>query len=180
MGMNDRISSARPIGNNERVSDERYAPEAPQAYDNRRQYNERLFQANVTYVRAVVGPPEQRCWTEREQVVQQQRGQPNVGGAVIGGLLGGVLGHQIGGGSGKDLATVGGAVAGAAVGANVNRGGGQVTSTQDVQRCNTVPSQARPEFWDVGYVFEGVEHRVQMTAPPGPTITVNRQGEPRV
>jgi uncharacterized protein YcfJ len=52
-------------------------------------------------------------------------------------------------------------------------------STQDVQRCATTPSQRRPEFWDVTYDFRGQEHRVQMTAPPGATITVNRRGEPR-
>jgi hypothetical protein len=32
----------------------------------------------------------------------------------------------------------------------------------------------------VTYEFQGVEHRVQMNAPPGPTILVNRDGEPRV
>jgi uncharacterized protein YcfJ len=49
-----------------------------------------------------------------------------------------------------------------------------------VQRCESRPSQARPEFWDVTYNFRGQEHRVQMTAPPGQTVTVNRDGEPRV
>jgi hypothetical protein len=28
-------------------------------------------------------------------------------------------------------------------------------------------------------VFRGQVHHVQMTEPPGPTITVNRDGEPR-
>ena len=51
--------------------------------------------------------------------------------------------------------------------------------TQGVQRCVTVPSQARPELWDVSYTFRGIDHRLQMTTPPGPTVTVNRQGEPR-
>ena len=37
----------------------------------------------------------------------------------------------------------------------------------------------RPDYWDVTYNFRGQEHRVQMTAAPGPTVTVNRQGEPR-
>jgi hypothetical protein len=32
----------------------------------------------------------------------------------------------------------------------------------------------------VTYEFRGVEHRVQMTAPPGQTIAVNGRGEPRV
>ena len=55
----------------------------------------------------------------------------------------------------------------------------QQYQTQGVQRCVTVPSQARPELWDVSYTFRGIDHRLQMTTPPGPTVTVNRQGEPR-
>ncbi len=47
------------------------------------------------------------------------------------------------------------------------------------EHCENVPSQARPDYWDVTYDFRGVEHRMQMTAPPGPTVTVNEQGEPR-
>ena len=54
------------------------------------------------------------------------------------------------------------------------------TQAQDVQRCTSMPNQARPEMWDVTYNFRGQEHRVQMTTPPGPTIIVNRDGEPRV
>ncbi len=178
MGLNDRISSVRSVARNERIDDQRYAPApAPVAApDYRRRNDERLYEANVTSVRAVVGTPEQRCWVEREQV-PQDRSNANVPGAIVGGIIGGILGHQVGGGSGKDLATVGGVVAGAAVGANV--GNGQQPSTQDVQRCKTVPSHARPEYWDVSYNFRGQEHRVQMTAPPGSTVTVNEQGEPR-
>jgi hypothetical protein len=42
-----------------------------------------------------------------------------------------------------------------------------------------VPSQAAPALWDVSYNFRGQDHRLQMTTPPGPTVTVNRMGEPR-
>jgi uncharacterized protein YcfJ len=116
---------------------------------------------------------------EREQVVQE-RGNNIAPASIAGALLGGVLGHQVGGGSGKDLATVGGAIAGAAVGANLGRdASGKVVSSRDVQRCANVPNQAKPEFWDVTYTFRGQEHRIQMTSPPGRTIPVNRQGEPR-
>ncbi|WP_394787265.1 beta/gamma crystallin-related protein [Rhodoferax sp.] len=175
MGLNDRVSSVRIVGNNSRVDDNRYAPPPEPVYDNRRRNNERLYEANVTSVRAVVGPPQQRCWMEKEQV--QERSGPNVGGAVVGALLGGILGHQVGGGRGQDIATAGGAVAGAAVGSNVGRNGGQ--PAQNVQRCATEPSASRPEYWDVTYNFRGQEHRIQMTTPPGQTIVVNRQGEPR-
>jgi uncharacterized protein YcfJ len=51
---------------------------------------------------------------------------------------------------------------------------------QDVQRCEQVSSYSQPDYWDVTYQFRGREHRVQMTAPPGPVILVNRAGEPRV
>ncbi|MFA7280289.1 MAG: beta/gamma crystallin-related protein [Sterolibacterium sp.] len=182
MGMNNRVSSVRVLSRNARIDEDRYAPEPIPVYDNHRRYRERLYEANITSVRAVVGPPEQRCWIEHEQVAQvaPQRGEANVPGAIAGALLGGIIGHQVGGGRGKDLATVGGAVAGGALGANVGRdSGGQQATTRDVQRCKEVPSQARTEFWDVTYSFRGLEHRIQVAAPPGPTITVNERGEPR-
>jgi uncharacterized protein YcfJ len=179
MGLNDRISSVRAVDWGMRVDERRYAPVPAVVYDSRRRNEERLFEANVTSARAVVGPAEQRCWMEREEVAAT-RGDPNVGGAVVGALLGGILGHQVGGGVGKDIATVGGAVAGAAVGSNVGRNNnGQAATTRDVQRCATRPSNAAPAFWDVSYNFRGVEHRVQMSVAPGATITVNAMGEPR-
>ncbi|WP_295960629.1 beta/gamma crystallin-related protein [Rhodoferax sp.] len=175
MGLNDRVSSVRVVGGNARVDDGRYAPPPEPVYDNRRRNNERLYEADVTSVRAVVGPPQQRCWMEKEEV--QQQGGANIGGAVVGALLGGILGHQVGGGRGQDIATAGGAVAGAAVGSQVGRNGGR--PAQNVQRCANEPA-ARPAYWDVTYNFRGQEHRIQMTSQPGRTVTVNRQGEPRV
>jgi len=176
MGMDRRISSVRPVGSNARYEYEAPPPPPVAVYEYRQRPSERLYQAPVTYVRAVVGPPEQRCWVERQQVVQDSGA--NVPGAIVGAILGGVLGHQVGGGRGKDVATAGGAVAGAAVGANVGRGGSQVYG-QDVQRCATVQGSARPDYWDVGYDFRGIPHRAQLSYPPGPTITVNGNGEPR-
>ena len=163
MGMNNRISSVRPVA----APAYGYAPPPP---------SNGLYQADIVSVRAIAGPPEQRCWIEREQVVQP--GGANIPGAIIGGVIGGVLGHQIGGGRGRDVATAGGAVAGAAVGANVGRGG-QVYD-RDVQRCANVPSSSAVDYWDVTYHFRGREHHVQMTAPPpGPTLTVDAYGNPR-
>ena len=181
MGMDDRVSSVRIVNRNANVDDGRYAPAPFPMYDARRRNHERLYEAEVTSVQAVVGRPEQRCWVEREQVVQNNdNGGANVGAAIAGALIGGVLGHQVGGGRGKDIATAGGAVAGAAIGANIGRDGGQQqVATQNVQRCSNVPSQARPDYWDVSYNFRGTDHQVQMLAPPGRTVTVNRQGEPR-
>jgi uncharacterized protein YcfJ len=180
MGLNDRVSSARALGRGARVDEDRYAPApTPVDYDDRRRRGERLFQANVTSARAVVGPPERRCWMEREQV-RQERGDASVPGGIAGAVIGGILGHQVGGGTGRDIATVGGAVAGAAIGANVGRDShGRQVVTQNVQRCADQPHTGRPDYWDVTYVFRGQEHRMQMTTPPGATVTVNRQGEPR-
>ena len=48
-----------------------------------------------------------------------------------------------------------------------------------MRRCETVAGQT-PQYWDVTYNYQGVQHRVQMTSQPGPTITVNNAGEPRL
>ncbi|MDN3919195.1 beta/gamma crystallin-related protein [Roseateles violae] len=175
MGLDDRISSVRAVRRDAQVDEDRYAPPPVSVYDGRRRPNERLYQADVVAVRAIVGPPQQRCWVEQQQV--NERENANVGGAVAGAIIGGILGHQVGGGNGRDIATAGGVLAGAALGANVGRDDRVVT--RDVQRCSDVSSQARPDYWDVTYVFRGQEHHAQMTAPPGRTLTVNANGEPR-
>jgi uncharacterized protein YcfJ len=178
MGMNNSVSSVRAVRADARFDNDRYAPAPVPVYDSRRRRNEQLFEANITSVRAVVGPSEQRCWTEREQVGQGRPG-PNVPGALVGAVVGGILGHQVGGGTGKDLATVGGVVAGGVVGSNVGRNAAPPPHTQDVRRCADTPSQSQPDYWDVTYNFRGVEHRMQTTTPPGATVTVNSRGEPR-
>jgi len=117
---------------------------------------------------------------EREKVVQNQR-RPNASEAIVGALIGGGLGHQIGDGSDKDLTTAGGAVAGAMVGANINRDRDQQqVTTRDVKHCASTARYARPEYWDVTYVFRHQEHRIETTEPPGSTVTVNERGEPRL
>ena len=178
LGMENAISSVRRVEEGRQHGLATPEPLAAPDYEYRRRPEEAVFEAPVTSVRAVVGPPTQRCWIERQQVQQPSRGEPNIGGAIVGGVIGGILGHQVGGGSGKDLATAGGAVAGAAIGANTGRSGGGSVVDRDVQRCESV-SSTRPEYWDVTYNYQGVEHRVQMSAPPGRTIAVNRFGEPR-
>jgi len=176
MGMSKRISSVRPAARKGRRHVEAPEPVAQPNYEYRHRPQERVYNVAVTSVHAVVGPPNQRCWMEREQVTAP-RGNANVPGAIIGAIIGGVLGHQVGGGTGKDIATAGGAVAGAAIGANVGRNN-TTESEREVRRCENVASTT-PEYWDVTYNFRGREHRVQMSAPPGPTITVNDNGEPR-
>jgi uncharacterized protein YcfJ len=179
LGLENRISSVRAMDNGRRQAIEAPEPLAAPDYEYRRRANERVFQAPVSSVRAVVGPPTERCWVERHQVSQPAQGQPNIGNALIGGIIGGVLGHQVGGGSGKDIATVGGAVAGAAIGSNVGRSDGAQSYAQDVRRCENVASTT-PAYWDVSYNFRGVEHKMQMATQPGTTIAVNRDGVPRL
>ncbi len=176
MGINDRISSVRHVDERGRYNNEAPAP-LPQAnYEYRRRANERVYQADVTYVHAVVDQSGQRCWIERGQV-EQNHSDHNVAGGVVGAVIGGIIGHQFGSGRGNDAATVGGVVAGAAIGANQGRD--NTTRTADVQRCEQTSNNASPEYWDVDYRFRDVDHRIQMTAPPGNTIWVNENGEPR-
>ncbi len=182
MGLNERIASVR-VASSADPRIQEYSNGAPAVsgfvYDARRRDNEPLYQANVVAVRAVVGPPEQRCWVEREQVAQSAP-RSNVPAAIAGAVIGGILGHQVGDGRGRDLATVGGAVAGGALGSRVGRGD-RGAETQEVQRCANAPtSQTAADLWDVTYNFRGQEHRVQMATPPGATITVNGNGEPRI
>jgi len=177
LGLDNRISSVRPVNESGRPGYVTPEPLPQPTYEYRRRANERVYEVPVTSVRAVVGSPQQRCWVEREQVSDGNRGEANVGGAIAGAIIGGILGHQVGGGRGKDAATAAGAVAGAAIGSNAGRGDGN-TYDRDVRRCASVPN-SRPEYWDVTYVYRGVEHRVQMSSPPGRTILVNRDGVPR-
>ena len=165
MGLNDRVSSVRIVSRDARIDDNRYAPapvaglRLPSAPQRAPVRGERHFSARGgrTTRAALLG----RARTSH----RRSEASANVPGAIAGAVIGGILGHQVGSGRGKDIATVGGAVAGAAVGANVGRSGGQQATTQDVQRCENVPSQARPDHWDVTYNFRGQEHRVQMTRP---------------
>jgi uncharacterized protein YcfJ len=176
-GLGNSISSVRPVTHRRQYDNEVAAPMETPNYAYRQRANERVYDAPVTSVRAVMGTPTERCWVERQQVSEPSRGQPNMGGAVVGALVGGVLGHQVGGGSGKKIATVGGAVAGGVIGANVGRDG-STTSMQDVRRCENTTS-GTPAYWDVTYNFRGRDHQLQMSAAPGTTIAVNANGEPR-
>ena len=185
MGMNDRISSARAVERGAAVDDRRYAPLPMVSRDYSRRDDERLFQAKVTSVRAVVEDSGERCWVEPQQVPAERSTErssnANVPGALLGAVIGGILGHRVGGGTGKDVATGIGVLAGAAIGNNTGRGDAsqQVVTTQNAQRCNRNPGQARAAYWDVTYNFHGQDYRVQMTQAPGRTVTVNEQGEPR-
>ena len=171
IGMGNAISSVRAVGRDVRYEDNRYAPPPRYAYDYRKRDNERLFEADVTSVRAVYADAgEQRCWVERRDVPADDR---NIGGAAVGAVIGGILGHQVGSGRGNDAATVGGAVVGGLLGSQY----GNTYTSRDVQRCRE--ARGHPSYWDVTYNFRGQERYAQFTQPPGNTITVNENGEPR-
>jgi uncharacterized protein YcfJ len=176
MGLNNQVSSVRWADTRRPGVREVPVPVNVPVYEYRRRPEERIFEAPVTSVRAVMGGPSERCWVERREVAAPQQNQPNVAGGLVGAVLGGIIGHQIGSGGNRDLATAGGAVAGAVIGSNVNNG--PDTQVQSVRRCSAVPNAA-PAFWDVGYSFRGVAHQVQMSREPGPTIAVNEFGVPR-
>jgi hypothetical protein len=170
MGIAGGISSVRAVGRDVRYEDNRYAPAPKYAYDYRRRDGERLSEAEVTSVRAVYAEGGQRCWVERGDVPGNDA---NVGAAVAGAVLGGILGHQVGSGRGNDAATVGGAVVGGLLGSQY----GNTYGSRDVTRCRE--ARGAPAYWDVTYRFRGQERYAQMTRPPGQTITVSENGEPR-
>lgn len=181
MGLDDRISSVRAVAPHAGDDELSYAPAPVVRDDYRRRSGERLYQAPVSDVRAVYAEAGHRCWTEREQGgSEDRRSDGSTPGTVIGAVIGGILGHQIGGGSGRTLATLGGAVAGGVVGNSVGRNhAGDANDTRDVQHCAPRASTQNPAYWDVTYDFRGQQHHVQLATPPGATVTVNAQGEPR-
>ena len=131
----------------------------------------------VTSARAVMGPPEQRCWVERAQVGEQR--DLNVPGAIIGGVLGGILGHQVGGGTGKTVATIGGAVGGGALGANIDR----IRDPQSGTGSAPLRERRRPDAAVLGRDLQlpgRPAPRADDHRQPGRTITVNNEGEPRL
>ena len=173
-GLNDQLSSVRRIHRDARFEDDRYAPAPLPVYDWRRRPQEFVESVPIESVHVVYAAPQmqQQCWVEQSAAPANAR----TGGAIVGGLLGGILGHQIGDGN-RDGATVAGAVGGAVIGSQLARGADQ---PQAVTRCNTVPVNQGPDHYDVSYWYHGVRHHVQTTQPPGPTILVNGDGEPRI
>lgn len=81
MGLSRQISSVRPAGPE---AAEAPRPPADNAATYRRGPDERVFEVPIENVRAVVGPPSQRCWIEREQVSEPVRNPPRVPGAILG------------------------------------------------------------------------------------------------
>ena len=172
MGLNDRISSVRRVHREVQYDDNRYAPQPLPVYDWRRRPQEFVEAVPIESVHVIYAAPQQQCWVEQSAAPANAR----TGGAVVGGLIGGILGHQIGDRGSRDATTIAGAVGGAVIGSQLGRGAEQ---PQEVTRCTSVPPQA-PDHYDVSYWYHGVRHHVQTTLPPGATIVVNADGEPRI
>ena len=85
MGMNnERISSVRAVERGALADNRRYAPLPVVSRNYGRSDDERLYQANVTSVRAVVEDLGERCWVEPQQVAPERSSSANVTGAVLG------------------------------------------------------------------------------------------------
>jgi len=185
LGLNDRISSVRPLGGRYDRPDYSSGGRRDQSgyasggrgyrddYAYRRRDNERLYEAEVTSVRAVYGNDDRRCWQDGNQY----RRDSKVAGAIVGGIIGGIIGHQIGSGSGRDAATVAGVAAGAAAGSRAARDDDRGYE-RGLRRCRD-SGRGEPAFYDVSYEFRGREYWARLSYPPGYTIAVNRDGEPR-
>ena len=73
MGLNDRLSSVRPVARRDRYENEAPAPMPVANYEWRRRPNERVSEVAITSSHAVYGEAERRCWVERERVDDRRR-----------------------------------------------------------------------------------------------------------
>ncbi len=90
-GLEANISSIRKASEGRRYDNEPQAA-AGDEYRYRRRANERTTEVPVSSVRAIMGPPNQRCWVER----QAAPAPADPGAAVAGALIAGILGYQTG------------------------------------------------------------------------------------
>jgi uncharacterized protein YcfJ len=91
-GLEWNISSLRPARDGRRYDAEPQASTGND-YQYRRRANERIQEVPVTQVRAIMGPENQRCWVERQQV---PTANTDPGAAVAGAVIAGILGYQTG------------------------------------------------------------------------------------
>ena len=87
-GLENNISSIRKAGEGRRYDNEPQAA-AGDDYRYRRRASDRTTEVPVTSVRAIMGPPNQRCWVERQAAPVDQN-------AAIAGAVMGIMGYQVG------------------------------------------------------------------------------------
>lgn len=87
-GLEENISSIRPARQGQRYDNEPQAATGND-YQYRRRASERTQEVAVTDVRAIMGPPNQRCWVERQAAPQQS-------GDATSAMIAGILGYETG------------------------------------------------------------------------------------
>lgn len=141
-----------------------------------------VVSARPNYHEVRVSEPRQECHNERVVYRDNNRGDPNIAGAILGGIIGGVAGHQIGGGHGRDVATGLGAVLGAGIGANAGRGyGGNTEHVNYEQRCETYNDyhyENRLDGYDVTYRYNGRLYNTSLPYDPGRSIPIRVDVQP--
>ena len=178
LGVDNRISSVQRADRRRGDHMDEPAPLASADYEYRRRPNEPVDEARVTSVRAVVRDRDRHCWVEREQV--EDRGGRNVG---CNRRRRHHRRHHRPSDRPRDRSKGGDS------GRRRRRcrrwrecrprpETDDDVYDRDVRHCES-RADSEPEYWDVTYEYRGVEHFVKMTAPPGRTILVNRNGEPR-
>ncbi len=223
LGMDDRVTSLRPHGDNPR--DGQYKTERERntalaaarttamtaaersdngrstagAYDARRRGNERLFVVTLNSVREVRGNAERRCWVELPLAGGAARPVtarvPPAASAPVHNTAAAAVNHKASANgvtqgvpaapsvTATAIAIATASTAAGFLGHESGGDGGDGLSSQGLPSCATVgkatPISLRVSYWDAGYDFRGVAHRVQMNTAPLATLTVNERGEPR-
>jgi|JI10StandDraft_1071094.scaffolds.fasta_scaffold310271_3 uncharacterized protein YcfJ len=88
-GFESDISSIRKASNGRKYDNEPQAA-AGDDYQFRRRANERTTEVPVTSVRAIMGPPNQRCWVERQAAPQMDQN------TAMASMIAGIMGYQTG------------------------------------------------------------------------------------
>jgi uncharacterized protein YcfJ len=122
-----------------------------------------------------VRAPRQECssqWISEPR----RRGEPDYGGAVLGGIVGGLIGNQVGGGHGREAATAVGAVVGAFTGNNLSnhdRWQRPAPMAREVTTCRDVEDvQSRLVGYQVTYDYHGQQFTTLMQENPGRFVPV--------
>ncbi|MBV9889672.1 MAG: glycine zipper 2TM domain-containing protein [Rhizobacter sp.] len=125
--------------------------------------------------------PRQEC--SRQFVNEPRRlGEPDYGGAVLGGVAGALIGNQVGGGHGREAATAVGAVIGAFTGhdlANRDRWEHTEVVAREVVACRDVEHvQSRLVGYQVTYELRGQQFTTLLHDAPGRILPVRVSVEP--
>ena len=155
MGMDNRISSVRPVDGNRQLR-QRGAGAARRAELRVPPPPDERAVRGAGHLGARRHGPARAALLGRAPAGRANGATCNVPGAVIGGVLGGILGHQVGGGTRQRPSRRSAARSAArALGANVDR----IRDPQSGQRRAPLRERRRPgtpQYWDVTYNFRGV------------------------